>query len=195
MSEALETANCVKSAENLGYIKYEGRSCVEQTGFYGSDYSPVLLTFEPYWIARVEANKKALQAIAAADFASRLDNVDMEALFNDDDDDMLPATYNVYDEAAAKVPDRIKKARARQQFRHQRDYSHHLHGALGALTVMNMLTMASLLAALPTLDKNEAHGATAEYWATHKTGEIVLPDGAEPLLAETLFDTGCEHFL
>ena len=133
----------------------------------------MVLTFEPYWIARMEAHKKVLQAIAAADF------VDVEALFDaeDSDDDMVPAVYDVHDEASVRVPNCVKKARCKQQFRHQRDYSQHLHGTLGALTVMNMLSMASMLSALPTFDKNDVHGATAEYWATHKTGQIVLPDG------------------
>ena len=115
----------------------------------------------------------------------------MEAFFDaeDSDDDKLHTTYEVSDEASARKPTCIKKAKAKQQFRHRRDYTQHLHGALGALTVMNMLTMASMLATLLKLDKTEAHGAQGECWATHRTGEIVLPDGAEPLLAETLFDT------
>ncbi len=189
VSEALSTANCVKIADNLGHTEYDGRSCVVQNGFYSSDHCPVVLTFEPYWVARMEAHKKVLQAIAATDF------VDAQELFDpdDSDDDMVPVTYDVHDELSKKVPVYVKKARLKQHFRHSRQYSQHLHGALGALTVMKMLTAASMLYVLPTLDKNAAHGATPEYWATHRTGEIVLPDGAVPLRAETLFDTGCER--
>ena len=110
VSEELSTANCVKIAENLGHTEYDGRSCVVQTGFYGSDHCPVVLTFEPYWIARLEAHKKVLQAIAATDF------VDVEALFDadDSDDDMAPATYDVHDEASTKVPIYVKKAKSKQ---------------------------------------------------------------------------------
>ena len=83
----------------LGHTKYKGRACLEQIGFFGSDHSPVVLELEKYWIARLEANKKVLQAIATAEFASC--NVS-EVLFDDngDVDDELPVVYDVYDEAS-----------------------------------------------------------------------------------------------
>ena len=65
VSEALWDANCIKTAENLGKTTYTGRACTEQLNFFGSDHSPVVLEFEPYWIARYEANQRCLQTIRA----------------------------------------------------------------------------------------------------------------------------------
>lgn len=57
VSEALWDANCIKTAEILGRNTYKGRACLEQLNFFGSDHSPVMIEFEPYWIARYEANQ------------------------------------------------------------------------------------------------------------------------------------------
>ena len=47
----------------MGRTTYNGRACIEQLNFFGSDHSPVVLEFELYWIARYEANQRCLQAI------------------------------------------------------------------------------------------------------------------------------------
>ena len=115
VSESLLDANCVKAAEILSQTRYEGRACLEQLGFYGSDHSLVVLELEPHWTARYEANQKCLQAIQAAEL--RTDS-NAEALF--DDDCHVPATDTfIYKEAEERVLLWVHKARKRKIFWHQ----------------------------------------------------------------------------
>ena len=127
------------------------------------------MEFEPYWLARYEANQKCLQAILSI----QQRDIDLETAADSEEQDKhayLSEDF-VYKLVTESEPAWVSKAREKQHLRRDCSRKQRKAPSMGAL-FLQLLTLSSMLGALPVLDKRETHAPATEYWATHRLSLI-----------------------
>ena len=187
--EALVDANCVKDGYISGLTEYDGRECLNQSGFFGSDHAFVVQELEHCWKHRYEVYMTATRELRAIQLSSDAlpvaSPVDYAAT-------TAEKTLRVLDSATIPDPLPVRKARTRQKCSLLGANEPPFEGVIGVLATLQMCHMALCMSEIPLPLKAGPMTMQEQYLATHKTGEIVLEGNSGSITAEALFDTGCQ---